>query len=277
MERKKIIVADSSANLTSEDEGFKSVPLKIIIGENEFVDDENLNVTEMLDCLNNHKGKSSTSCPSVGDWLEAFGNADEVYGISITSHLSGSYNAANIAANEYIHEYPGRKVFILDSLSTGPEMELLIEKFNELIVSNKTFEEICNEIQEYRERTHLIFFLGSISNLARNGRVNHIVAVGANLLGIRIVGQASIHGELEVLHKSKGESKAISKLWQTMLEKGYKGGKVRICHTDNEKAALQLESLIKQEFADCDIKIGANKGLCSYYSEKGGLLVGFES
>ena len=142
MERKKIIVADSSANLTSEDEGFKSVPLKIIIGENEFVDDENLNVAEMLDCLNNHKGKSSTSCPSVGDWLKAFGNADEVYGISITSHLSGSYNAANIAANEYIHEYPDRKVFILDSLSTGPEMELLIEKLNELIASNKSFEEI---------------------------------------------------------------------------------------------------------------------------------------
>ncbi len=231
----------------------------------------------MLDCLNNHKGKSSTSCPSVGDWLEAFSDADEVYGISLTSHLSGSYNAANIAANEYMNEHPDRKVFILDSLSTGPEMELLIEKLNELIVSNKSFEEICAEIQEYKKRTHLIFFLGSITNLARNGRVHHVVAVGANLLGIRIVGQASINGELEVLHKSKGESKAISKLWQLMLEKGYKGGKVRIRHTDNENAAIQLKNLIKQEFVDCDIKIDTNKGLCSYYSEKGGLLVGFES
>ena len=278
MERNTIIVADSSANLFPADgTGFMPVPLKIITQEREFVDDEKLDVPEMLSYLKDYKGKSSTSCPGVGDWLQAFGDAEEVYGVSLTSHLSGCYNAACIAAEDYRAEYPERKAFILDSLSTGPELELLIEKYRELIASGDTFEEICEEIRQYAKRTHLIFSLESLTNFARNGRVSPALAAAANLLGIRIVGRASNEGDLEPLHKSRGEKRAIRQLWELMLEGGYAGGKVRIRHSDNENAAQQLAEQIKADFPECDLKIGSNQGLCSYYAEKGGILVGFES
>lgn len=278
MERKAVITADSSANLFSaKDAEYVSVPLRIITDVKEYTDDEKLDVPGMLNDLKHYKGKSSTACPSVGDWLKAFGDADEVYGVSITGRLSGCHNAACIAAKDYEEMYPGRKVFILDSLSTGPEMELIIEKYKELIGRGLPFEEICGEIQRYAARTHLIFSLESLTNFVRNGRVSPAVAAAANLLSIRIVGRASSEGELEPIYKSRGEKRAISQLYEVMKESGYEGGKVRIRHSDNENAAQKLAELIRADFPECDLQIGRNNGLCSYYAEKGGILVGYEA
>ena len=106
-------------------------------------------------------------------------------------------------------ERPDRKVFILDSLSTGPELELLIEKYRELIDSGLTFDEIKATILEYSKQTHLLFSLESLSNFAKNGRVSPTLAKAANLFGIRIVGRASDEGELEPMHKCRGEKRAI--------------------------------------------------------------------
>lgn len=277
MKRKNVIVADSSANLFQADfADFMPVPLKILAGEKEYVDDEALDVVGMLADLGEYKGRSGTACPSVGDWLQAFGDAEEVYGVSLTSHLSGCYNAACIAAEEYMAKRPGRKVFILDSLSTGPELELLIEKYHELIEFGYAFEIIQERISEYLKRTHLLFSLESLSNFAKNGRVSPALAAAANLLGIRIVGRASNEGELEPLHKCRGEKRAIGQLWDSMQQNGYAGGKVRIRHSDNRNAAEILAGNIKNCFPNADIKIGENRGLCSYYAEKGGILVGFE-
>lgn len=278
MKRKTVIVADSSANLfQTECEGFQPVPLKILTDKIEYVDDEKLDVASMLADLREYRGRSGTACPSVGDWLQAFGDAEEVYGVSLTSHLSGCYNAACIAAEEYITKHPDRKVFILDSLSTGPELELLIEKYRELIETGCSFEEIQDRISQYLKQTHLLFSLESLSNFAKNGRVSPALAAAANLLGIRIVGRASNAGDLEPLHKSRGEKRAMKQLWECMQESGYVGGKVRIRHSDNLNAAEMLSGEIRSGYPDADISIGVNRGLCSYYAEKGGILVGFEA
>jgi len=125
------------------------VPMKIIIGEREFVDDTNVSVAEMMQVMKGHKGKTSTACPGVQEWLDAFGDADVVYGTTITSGLSGSYNSAAIAANEYMEKHPDRKVFILDSLSAGPELELIMEKFRELSLAKLPFEDVCEKIKAY--------------------------------------------------------------------------------------------------------------------------------
>ena len=85
------IVADSACNIVSgEDSTFASVPMKIV-AEREYVDDAHLDVAQMVEDLKQYRGKSGSSCPNVGEWLEAFGDAEEVFGITISKHLSGSY------------------------------------------------------------------------------------------------------------------------------------------------------------------------------------------
>ena len=275
--RKMKIVADSSANLMKMNfVDFDAAPLKIITAEKEFVDDANLDLDAIVNYFSSYKGKSQTSCPNPEDWLTAFGDAEDVFCITITSGLSGSYNAACIARDMYEDAHPGRRVYVIDSLSAGPELTLIAEKLEALIQEGKSYEEICALMPDYLRSTGLFFSLESLNNFAANGRVSPAVAKIAGVLGIRIVGKASDVGTLEPTDKCRGEAKAISTIFKHLKEAGLKTGHVQIAHCNNEHAANTLKSMIQAELPEVTVKIGKNLGLCSYYAERGGMLVGYE-
>lgn len=274
---KYIIVSDSSSDiLTLNKVNFKSVPLKISTDEKEFTDNSNLNVSEMVTYLKQYKGKSKSSCPNIQEWKDAFEGYSNIICVTITSNLSGSYNAAKLALDEHLSEHPKKKGFVIDTLSAGPEIALIIEKLQQLILKRLPFEEIEKQIMEYKNTTHLLFSLDSLTNLANNGRVNPAVAKIAGLLGIRAVGQASMEGTLELLSKVRGSDKAISEIYKLMNKMGYIGGKVRIHHCQNKNGAKSLGREIKRIFPASPVEIQETRGLCSFYAEIGGLLVGFE-
>lgn len=270
------IVVDSSADMLKlKDVKFESAPLKIITSEKEYVDDAELDVKNMITELCSYRGRSSSSCPSSVDYFESFGDARYVFCITLTSKLSGSYNSALIAKNDYEEKYPERRVFVIDSLSAGPVLRLLVEKNRELILSNLSFEEICNVMNSYKDKLSLYFSLENLTNLANNGRVNPAVAKMASMLGIRIVGKA-YEGELKPLIKCCGEKKALDLLLEKIENAGYSGGKVRIAHCSNETAAFKIAADIRKRYEEADIKVYHTRGLCSFYAENGGLLIGFE-
>ena len=275
---KRKIVVDSSSNLCRLPEvDFASVPLKIITDEQEYVDTPDIDAFAMAAAMRSYKGKSSTSCPNVGDFLAAYQGADEVFVVTITGALSGCNNAARMAAEEYQDLNPGTKVYVLDSLSTGPEMSLIARRLAALVPTEASFEEICEAIHEYSQHTHLLFSLESLNNLARNGRVKLTAAVVARALGIRVVGQASPEGELDLICKTRGEHGVLERLILEMKDKGFVGGAVEIAHCDNEKAARRLKLMIEAIWPTSQVEIVGCGALCSFYAELGGLLVGYEA
>ena len=271
------IVVDSSASLyTLQGVDFECVPLKIITDDAEYLDNGTMDALGMAQTLRTYKGKTSTSCPNVSDWLAAYEGADEVYAITITGTLSGSYNAAQLAAEEYQQENPGKRVFVLDSLSTGPEQRLLAEHLRDLLAEGKEFDEVCEEMLRYHKHTHLLFSLESLANLARNGRVKPAVAAVARMLGIRVIGQASEAGELEVLCKTRGEHGALERIVLEMKGRGFVSGRVHIAHCGNPDAADRLKKMLHAVFPGAQVDVSPCGGLCSYYAELGGLMVGYE-
>lgn len=273
---KRKIVSDSSANMYNlEGVDYASADMIISTDIKEYHDNEKLDVAQMVEELSVYKGRSGTACPGVGDWLKAFADADEVFCITISSELSGSYNSALAAKTQYEETYPDRKVYVLDSRSTGPMMKLLIEKYKELILANKDFDTICTEIEEYKKHTCILFSLESVRNLANNGRISHTVAAIANMFGIRIVGNAP-EGTINPVDKVRGEKKALACIYKNMKKSGYNGGKVLIDHCFNDGAAQALKQTITDEYAHAQVVIDNTTGLCSFYAEKGGLIIGFE-
>lgn len=271
------IVADSSASmLTTADGSFVSVPLTLRTDEREFVDNADLDIKEMTDYLASYNGKSGSACPSSQDWVDAFGDAEEIYAIAITSNLSGSFNSLRIAKEEYLEEHPDRKVCIIDSLSAGSELKLIIEKIQELKAEGKTFEEVSEAIAEYQNHTHLIFCLKSLRNLANNGRVNPAVAKIAGVLNIHVVGIAN-EGVLDQREKARGAKKALVAIDSLMKEFNYNGGKVIIDHCFNETDAIALKNHILASYPNAEVRIEETRGLCSFYAEVGGLMVGVEA
>ena len=271
------IVADSACDLFGlEHASFACAPLKIIASDKEFIDDKDLDVDSLVSFMDQYKGKSKSSCPNVNDWLTAFGDADDIFCVTITSGLSGSYNAACSAKQIYESEHKGSRVFVVDSLSAGPEITLLVKKLDECVEKNMSYEDICDTITAYKQTTGLCFMLKSLKTFASNGRVSPLVAKAIGVLGICIVGKASDEGTLEPKHKCRGEQNSLEALTDLLGTEGFRSGKVSIGHCQNEEAAQKLKELILEKYEQAVVEIHKLKGLCSFYAEKGGILVGFE-
>ena len=276
------IVSDSSSDiLTFENTrhahiDYACAPMKLITAAREFTDDAALNVDEMVDFLFHYKGRSQSSCPNTADWLAAFGDADDILCTAITSGLSGSYNSACLAKKAYEEQNPGRRVFVVDTLSAGPEISLMIRRAADNYASGMDYEDICADIMAYKEKTGLTFMLKSLKNFANNGRVSPLVAKLVGIAGICIVGRASDEGTLDPGHKCRGESRALDTIVNELSARGLKGGRVSIGHCRNEAGARELASRIAAQFPETDIEIHPFRGLCSFYAEPGGVLVGFE-
>ena len=112
--KKKILVDSSCCMMSIENlaDGieFAKAPLKIMVGDKEFVDDENLDVAQMIDEMYAYPGKTSTACPSPEEYAAHFREVDECYVVTIISTLSGSYNAAEVAKQMVLEEYPDKKI-----------------------------------------------------------------------------------------------------------------------------------------------------------------------
>ncbi len=272
------VVTDSSANIsTLPGISFASVPLSVYVGDEEFVDDAACDVDTLLARLQSNKGRTTTSCPAPQLWQEAFDGAEYVICMTITSKMSGTYNTAMIAAREYEEEHPGCRCYVMDTLSTGPEMGLLAQKLAELAQTELDFDGVVAAIEAYRQKTHLVFILESLRSLVSNGRVSHAVGALAGLLGLRFVCCGSDKGELQPLTKCRGSKKAMAELQNAMQRLGWQGGRVRIDHVNNEEGAKALKSALLALHEGADIVISRCRALCTYYAENGGLLVGFET
>lgn len=271
------IVADSSCDLKSfPDAPFVTVPLSLSTDERSYVDQEDLNVKEVLDYLYSHHGRSYTACPSTQGWLDAFEGADEIYVVTITSGLSGTFASANAAKEQYLSEHPEVKICVVDSLSTGPGLVLLIEKIAEYKAQGKTFEEIEKDIVNYQKSLKLYFALQSLHNLAVNGRVNKLVASAIGIMNIRILGTASSEGTIDPVAKCRGDKRVLEKMIEEIRSCGYHGGKIRICHVENLEFANVIAEKIREIFGNVDLRIIPARGLCSFYAERGGIILGCE-
>ena len=271
------IVSDSSSNIFHiEGVNYTTVPLKIVAGQKEYIDNPALDVRGMVDELKAYKGKSGSSCPNAQEWLAAFGDAEMVFGVTISRNLSGSYNAAQQAAQDFAEEHPDAKIHIFDTLSTGPEMAMVTEKIVELLNRGLSFEEIVAGVREYQNHCHILFCLESMNNLARNGRVSPTVAKIASVLGIRACGDAQ-NGQIVPSQKPRGQKKATETLASMIRERGFTNGSwLRIAHCFGETQAQLLIDALKKDFPNARYTIEPTGALCSFYAEEGGLIIAME-
>lgn len=274
---KRKIVADSSCDMWElNGVDFAVAPMTISTDKKHYVDNQELDVHLMSEDLAKYKGVSHTACPSVGSWLDCYEGYDEVFVVTLTGAMSGTYNSAMTAKGIYEEENENVKVHVFDSLSTGPEMRLLIEKLKEMIEEDLTFEEIVEKGQDYLNHTRLFFALKSLHNFAMNGRVNKAVASAIGVLNISIFATASEEGTIQQISKCRGEKKVVKSMIEHLENAGYHGGKVRISHADNLKLAHNVRDKILELYPHADIIVYPMGGLCTYYAEIGGLLVGCE-
>ena len=275
------IVADSGCDYRqlptpAIDTEFVSVPLTIQIEDQVFIDDASLDIDQMMEAMYACPHASKSACPSPDDYIRSFEGAKNIFVVTITGTLSGSYNSARLAKNIYLEEHPDTNIHIIDSLSAGGQVDLFVEKINELIDQGLSFEEVVEAITAYQVKTKLLFVLAKVDNLVKNGRLSKLIGTVVGLLNIRMVGEASETGTLELLQKARGAKKSLQSAYEELIKAGYAGGRIVMAHRSNDKFCQQLSERVRETFPQADIKVLPTSGLCSFYAEEGGLLMGYE-
>lgn len=273
------IISDSSCDIFDldhkpDDLYFSTVPFVITVDDRDFVDDDTVDVSELVSAMLVSK-KSFTSCPSPAEWIREFGNEGDVFAVTISANLSGSYNSACTAKQMVLEEDPDRKIEILNSRGTGPSLNMIIYKLRDLILQGLTFEEVCQRIHEYMEDHKLIFALSSYHNLVNNGRMPKIAGIVLGHLGLWGVGIASEEGTIKMKKIAKGGKRTLQVIMNDFKERVANKGCIVISHCNNEEFAANLRKAVMSIYPDMEVRIMNTRGLCSYYAEQGGIIVGF--
>ena len=230
------IVSDSSCDLRMSEFGggeilFETVPLRLQVGEREFIDNDSLEVPQLLGAMAQEKAAASTACPSPAAFAKAFEDGDRVVCFTISANLSGTYNAAVLGRDMALEEHPEKEICVIDSKATAGAMILLVRRAKTLLEAGGDFEDVCAQLRLYQAALRTCFTLENFDNLIKNGRMRPLVGTLLHSLGIHVIADATPQGTIHVAGKARGEARTYQAITALMRDsKDCTGAEVAVCH-----------------------------------------------
>ena len=273
------IFADSSCDVTEDLQkktGVELIPLTMRLGEKSYKDDKSLNISEYIKAMKEYKSHPKTSCPSIQDFMDKFRESDNNFVVTISSKLSGTYNAAVQAKNIIQEEFSNKFIHVFDSKSASIGETMVHLKIYEYIKKNMENNEIVEKVTRYIEEMKTFFLLEDLDNLTKAGRLNPIVAKAANILSIKPV-MGSDDGSIRLVSKVRGYKRAFQRLIDIIGEEGthLEDKVLGISHCNCLQRAQKLKEEIQKRYAFKDIIIAEMGGLSATYANQGGLVIAF--
>lgn len=272
------IVADSSCDVNNkmkEEMNITLVPLTIEVDGEFFVDDETMNVEAFLKKQGSSKTVSKSACPSPDAYLKAFEGNEDVFCITISSKLSGSFASASLARDLYLEENPHKNIYIFDSKGASATEVAVAIRIHEHIQEGLEFHEIVEQVEEYIKNLKTVFVLQKLDNLEKSGRLSILQSKIASVLNINLI-LGGNDGEIELLQKARGVKKAIDKMVNMISDiKDVTNRTLVIAHCQAAEYAKLVVDKAREYYNFKDIVVVATKGLSSNYANTGGLILAY--
>lgn len=273
------IVVDSCCDLIEEyrnDSHFVVVPLTLIVGEEEIIDDETFDQTAFLRKVRECSTCPKSACPSPQRYMMEYAGADDIYVVTLSNQLSGSYNSAEMGKQMYFEEYGQKNIHVFNSISAAAGEVLLAKMIFEKASAGMAFQKVVEEIERFKESMQTFFVLQSLDSLKKNGRLTGIQAVLATTLNIRPVMYGTRTGTIEKATQCRGFEKALMKMVELVngeTNGTQKNRPVVISHCNNRKAAEMVKEQLLNTGEYPDVIITDAAGVSSLYENDGGVVV----
>jgi len=273
------IVGDSCLDLTREmreDLRFQLVPLTLQVDDAMIVDNEGFDQAAFLKLVRESKECPKTACPSPEAFKKAYECEEEdVYVITLSSHLSGSYNSAMVGKNLYEEEHGHKNILIIDSESASSGEVNLAMAICDMADIGMGFEEISQKILAMRDRQKTYFVLDSLEYLRKNGRLTGLHAFFATALNIKPVMGATPEGTICQLGQARGMARAIDKMMKDLVEKTKNPQEkiFAISHCNAAKRAMAAAEKIKEIGNFKEVFVIDTAGISSLYASDGGIIM----
>ena len=274
------IIGDSCMDLTEEqrkDPHFTLIPFTLMVEDHQFVDDKNFNQKEFLKIVKESPECPKTACPSPETFKEAYCCEEEnVFVITISSHLSGCYNSAVLAKNLYEEEHGDtKKIYVFNSKSASIGETIIGMKIQEFEEAGCSFDEVVEKVEEYIQSMNTYFVLETLETLRKNGRLSNLKAFIANSLNIKPVMGSTKEGLICQLDQARGMNKALERMVKDMISKtkDCENRVLAIAHCNCPERAKAVKEKIEKIAKFKKIIIINTAGVSSMYANDGGVIM----
>lgn len=274
------IVCDSCTDLTEEDlkKGcYTLVPLTLLVDGEEIIDDETFDQADFLAKVAASKESVKSACPAPESYMEAYSKSDDIYVVTLSAELSGSYNSAVLGKNLYEEENGTKNIHVVNSRGAATTQVLIARKLNEYASQGMPFEEVVDKIEEYTTSLRTYFVLETLEVLRKNGRLSRLSATIAGALNIKPVMIGTRDGVIQKAAQARGMKKALAKMVEHMGSEGRDLTRRQfvISHCNCYERAVYVKELIKKHLHAEDVDIVDTKGVSSLYACDGGIIVSY--
>ncbi|MED9904014.1 MAG: DegV family protein [Lachnospiraceae bacterium] len=272
------IVVDSCCELPEKylsDKRFERVPLGIELGEDQILDDESFNQAEFLKKVAEYPKCPKSFCPSPERYMEAYhAEAEHIYVVTLSAKLSGSYNSAELGKRLYKENYGEKKICVVDSESASCGETQIALKIMELEEAGLSFEEVVEQIQDFRDEMNTYFVLDNLETLRKNGRLSSVKAIVASTLNIKPIMYGD-KGSIAQKGQGIGMKKALAKMAEMIVAELKKANEKRIVisHCNAPTRAESMKKLLEERISCREILILDTAGISSMYANDGGIIV----
>jgi len=279
---KYTLIADSCCDLFSKDLNsakidFHVAPLTLILGEEEYVDDETLDTAVFLEKMKEFKGCPRSGCPSPETFAGLMRKGDNVIVITLSSKLSGTYASAMTAAEIVKKEFPNKKLFVLDSLTAAAGLNHMFIKLRDLIEKgNHSFDELTVKLTELRSQTRVRFLLQDFSTLIKNGRMSAAIGRILATAKIKLICGDDGQGEIRKYSMSLGTRRGLQAMAampaaaQVPVDMH-----IEITHVNNQDDASFLKGVLEKNFGFKSITVRGMRGVSSIYASDRGVVIAY--
>jgi len=274
------IIVDSCCDMTPELAGrlgiSSVVPMSLILGSNEYVDNEDLDLTAYMAEMKACTQKVSSAAPAPYAFMEAIEAAIHSFIVTISSQLSASYANA-LLGKSFAEENGVTDVHVFDSKSASAGEVLVAIKIRELLSNGIPREQIIQTINQFIDNMKTYFVLERYENLIKNGRLNKITGKIVQLLNVKLIMGADGEGSIKLFSKPRGTEQMLERIISYIKSSNRQTSDENfvICHNNNLPLATQLSNAITRHFTFKEIFIIPTRGAISLYSDDKGIVMAF--
>ncbi|MBQ5805895.1 MAG: DegV family protein [Lachnospiraceae bacterium] len=272
------IIGDSCLDLTKElkqDPHFQMIPLTLMIEDKTIIDDETFNQKEFIRLVKESEDYPKTACPSPEMFKEAYHcDAENIFVVTLSGPLSGSYNSAVLAKSLYEEEYGPKNICVINSESASSGELNIALHIRDLCEQGLSFAEIEKEANAYRDRMNTYFVVETLDTLKKNGRLTGLSAFIATALNIKPVMSAE-GGQIIKLDQARGINKALKRMVEIVFRDNEKTEEKRlvISHVNAPERAEQVKEMLCAQGKFKEVVITDTAGVSTVYANDGGIIV----
>lgn len=272
------LIADSCADFTPEKKTWtdvRLVPLTLTVDKEDVIDDETFCQKKFLEKMRRSLECPRSACPSPERYMREFEGADEIFVVTLSKYLSGSYQSAMLAKQMYQEEHPKVKIEVVDSWSASVGESIIVLKLRSLL-DKFNFEEIVKKITTFRNNSQTKFVLEDLDVFIKNGRLTHVQAILCNALNIKPL-LAGKEGQIVKLDQARGVERTLKKLVDSVVAdvKEATTRTLAIAHCNHPERAERVRQMIMSKVPFRECMIVNTGGVSTMYANEGGIIVAY--